>query len=232
MKRLLFLTSTVRPALPNYVGDVDGRIREYISAINYYITNTDYKILVIDNSGYDFHQVVPRSNRFEALFFTEDVDNAARGKGYGESRILDYGFSHSLFINDASQIIKITGRHIIKNINSLLRFCSGDKIVYVDSNINFTYAHSYFFVAPKSFYTNFLFPHQEEMNDSKGVHMEHVLAKSLREWKSLGYKYRQFVLPIYIIGHPGTTKIAYRKPSLDRYIKILVKYIMTRIFRL
>lgn len=225
INRLLFLTSTVKPSVIPYWGSVEVRKKEYINAIKFYLERTPYKILIVDNSGYDFNVDFPNEGRLEALSFVETSKNI-KGKGYGEILLMEYGFKHSKFIREADQIVKITGRHIIKNIEKLLTFCNQGKAVYVDSTLKIDFARSYFFVAPKSFYISNLFLKKELMNDGKGVYLEHILAQSIREWMNNKNLYYEFFRPIYIEGRPGISAVSYKTPSLNKKILIATKYLL------
>lgn len=228
MNRVILLTSTVYPDIENYDVDPEERKKEYISAINYYLKNTFYKIVIVDNSDYIFaDDIIDR--RLECLFYKAVKEDAIYGKGYGESKILSYAIKNSAFLQNAEQIVKITGRHIIVNIESLLSNCKNVDDVYIDVDLNFKYAHSYFFVCNKDFLNNYLLPLQEEMNDSKGSHFEHSLAKALKCWKNDGAIHHEFKYPIYIKGHPGNSSIMYKKPTVIRRIKIMVKYYLNEL---
>lgn len=228
MNRLLFLTSTVTPSVIPYWGSVEVRRKEYVKAIKFYLENTSYKILVVDNSGYDFRADFPDEKRLELLHFVETRKNV-KGKGYGELLLMEYGFEHSEFIKVANQIVKITGRHIIKNINSLLNFCFQDKAVYVDSTLKMDFARSYFFVAPQTFYVKNLFPKKEMLNDNEGIYLEHILGQSIVEWINKGNIYHEFLLPIHIEGRPGISSVAYQAPNIKRKIAIASKYFLMEI---
>lgn len=225
MKRLLFLTSTVAPSALAFSGTIEQRRQEYIQAIKFYLSTTKYNILVVDNSDYDFSKDFPHESRLEALHFTE-TRPVTKGKGYAETLLMQYGFEHSKFIQEATQIIKITGRYLIKNINKQLFFCNNKKALYVDSSIDFYFAQSYFFIAPKQFFTASLLPRVEEMDDKEGVFLEHLLGKAIKKWRHNGGKYHEFVLPIYIIGHLGGSSKPYKAPTFSRYFMIFSKYLI------
>lgn len=228
INRLLFLTSTVKPSVIPYWGSVEVRKKEYINAIKFYLENTSYRILIVDNSGYDFNVDFPNEGRLEALSFVETSKNT-KGKGYGEILLMEYGFKHSKFIREANQIVKITGRHIIKNIDKLLAFCNQENAVYVDSTLKIDFARSYFFVAPKSFYIANLFLKKELMNDGDGVYLEHILAQSIKEWMNHGNVYHEFLIPIHIEGRPGISSVAYQAPNIKRKIAIASKFYLMEI---
>ena len=119
VSNLIFLTSTVTPRSIKCSSGADERRKEYIQAIYFYLNHTNCKVLIVDNSGYDYSKDI-NHERFECLHYIGDESDEAFGKGYCETKILIYGFDHSNFIQTSEQIIKITGRHIIKNVNRLM----------------------------------------------------------------------------------------------------------------
>lgn len=225
MNKLLFLTSTVEPSKISFAGSISQRRAEYVNAIRYYLEETNYPILIVDNSGYDFKQDFPNEKRLECLAY-QAGDHSSRGKGYGELNLMMYGFAHSCLIENAHQIVKITGRHIVKNINVLLDSCKQENAVYADVDIHLRFAMSYFFVAPKEFYIKRLFPSVEQLNDKGHFFFEHLLASLLKQWLQAGKNFHEFKQPIYLVGHPGASGIAYKKPGIQRKILIRLKYII------
>lgn len=228
MERLLFLTSTVYPSGVKFAGTQEQRRLEYIKAIKFYLAETDYKILIVDNSAYDYNRDFQKNERLECLAY-KAKDHSDFGKGYGELCLMKYGFEHSIFIKEADQIVKITGRHIIKNINQILVPCSQKDAAYIDIDIHLSFAMTYFFVSPKSFYTSYLFPNINKLNDSKHCYLEHIVARCLVKWLDEHHEFHEFKYPIYIIGHQGTSNTTYKTPGLIRYIKIGMKYLLIEI---
>lgn len=231
MNRVILLTSTVYPAIEGYIVNPEDRKKEYTTAINYYLAKTSYNIVVVDNSDYNFANDIDNI-RLESLFYKADGEDAVYGKGYGEAKILDYAIRHSKFLQNVGQIIKITGRHIIVNIESLLSDCKNSLDVYVDVDLKYRYAQSYFFVCNAIFLTKYLLPRRDEMNDSQGAHFEHSLAKALKHWKSDGGCHHEFKNPIFIKGHPGNSSINYAPPSFARIMRTKAKYCLNELVNL
>lgn len=227
---MIFLTSTVTPRSIKCSSGADERRKEYIQAIYFYLNHTNCKVLIVDNSGYDYSKDI-NHERFECLHYIGDESDEAFGKGYCETKILMYGFDHSNFIQTSEQIVKITGRHIIKNVNKLMAQAHNVNCVYADSDLRLKYPHSYIFIAPKAFFRNHLFPYISFMNDSNNMHFEHVFGKSILEYLNNKGKFEEFWLPIYIIGHPGGAKVNYAKPSIIRYVIIFTKYLFFKLRR-
>ncbi len=228
MRRVILLTSTVQPLVyNNCTGTSDERRDEYLKAIHFYLDNTEYPVIIVDNSNYDFSSVIKDNGRFEALHFWGTSNDC--GKGWGECQILRYAFDNSILIAGADQIVKITGRLIINNINSLLRECTDISSVYADADLKLSYPHSYFFCCHPIFFKDELFPRHNLMNDSKKVHFEHVLGISIKSFRTKGV-FHEFKQPIHIIGHPGNSNVEYKKPTVIRSCRVLIKYYMNELW--
>ena len=225
MRKVLFLTSTVNPSIIKFVGTNEQRRQEYINAIQFYLENTNLRILIVDNSGYDFSQDFDVETRLECLAYKAESQNC-QGKGYGELSLMKFGFEKSNFLKDADQIIKVTGRHIIKNINRLINTCTQVSSVYADVDVHLTFAMTYFFIAPKKFYYDYLFPAMDKLNDDKKFYLEHLVAEALMKWLQSDHTFHEFKYPIYLVGHQGASLQPYKAPSIMRYLKIRIKYII------
>ena len=224
MYRTILLTSTVKPSVVcNGTGIWLQRREEYLEAIRFYLYHTSYPIVIVDNSNYDFYNDIPRTERFESLHY--QAEDIGRGKGWGECGILEYALNKSELLKKTEQIIKITGRLKVINIERLLSLCKDPKCVYADSDLKLIYPHSYFFCCSPNFLYKELLPLRYMMNDQKGVHFEHVLGYAIRKWRKKNM-FHVFKYPIYLDGHPGNSSIAYKKPSLFRYVIIYLKYLI------
>ena len=124
MNPVLFLTACINPKgmVNTAIQNVNIRRKQYYEALKYYIYNTDYRIVFVDNSGYDISPDFIKyinEGRLEVITIDNNNFNKKLGKGYGEWLIIYHGILNSKFINKDSIIIKVTGRHIIKNINAI-----------------------------------------------------------------------------------------------------------------
>lgn len=225
-KTVLFLTSTVNPKNIKCSDVSQVRKAEYVMALQFYLSNTNFDILIVDNSGYNYAHDF-NSDRLECLSYHGHSSDEIKGKGYCEAILLKYGFEHSRLLKDANQIVKITGRLIINNINTLVKVSKDSKAVYADSDIHLYYPHSYFFIASYSFFVDYLFSYSFEMNDSKGIHFEHILGKCIKLTIAKGRSFHQFRYPIDIIGHPGGSSVYYKRPSIRKTFIVFCKYMLT-----
>ena len=232
MNTTLLLTSCVNVQYKSGQS-AQERIRQYVEAIHFYYDDTDFDIVFCDNSSYDISNDLPKtiidSDRIEILFY-QCTEICKKGKGYNEAGIIEYAMANSEFLKSSDIIIKITGRHIISNINKICEnVCLSNKTVYVDVDVNLSYAHSYFFIAPPIFFEKYFLPYKGYMNDSEGVHFEHVLAESLKRWISADCSVATFKYPIYIIGTQGSNNVKYNPPSFKRYVLIYIKHLIFKL---
>ena len=216
MGQILFLTACVNPKGMAYtkLSNPEIRLQQYKEALDWYLENTGYKILLVKNSGYGFsdcYQKQLNEGRLELLCYDGNDYDRTRGKGYGEAAILEYGITHSEFLKSAPpnyRLVKITGRLLCLNINELCRNCNDMTVVYAnigkddwDGNI----ASSQVVMAPVKFFRDCFLPHREEINDSQYRHFEHILYDSICDWKQYGGRHRMFWTPPKIKGISGTS---------------------------
>ena len=127
-KYVIVLTACINPGkmIHTSLTDVDIRRRQYEDALEFYLLQTDYPIVFVENSGTDisgdFRKFVD-CGRLEFVTFqgNEEFDRK-KGKGYGEALILEYALEHSLFVHQCDFLVKITGRLKLLNVNSLIGF--------------------------------------------------------------------------------------------------------------
>ena len=85
---ILLLTGCINPAGMSYTTLInpEERKKQYVDAIHFYLSKTNYPIVFSENSGIDisycFHDDI-KSGRLEVLCFHGNQDKT-RGKGYGE----------------------------------------------------------------------------------------------------------------------------------------------------
>ena len=213
---ILFLTACVNPKGMAYtkLSNPKKRLKQYKEALDWYLANTTLKILLVENTGYDFsekYQMQIKKGRLEFISFEGNDFNRLRGKGYGEAGIMMYGIQHSLLIKNSppkTLIAKVTGRLLCKNINELAGHYHDVNTVYANfgkDDWNGNIATSQVVIAPLRFFSGYFLPRREEINDSQCRHFEHVLYDSIEDWKHSGGKHRMFWIPPVIEGVSGTS---------------------------
>ena len=211
----------------------DYRKDQYVGAICFYYYNTPYKVVFVDNSGFDISNFLPvdirNSSRFENLFYQND-NKVDQGKGYDEALIIEYAICNSKLILNNSVVVKITGRHIVSNIVRLIdTSVINEQTVCADYQISRKNLLSYFFIAPCCFFVDYFLPNKKCINDSEGRWFEYVLLDSVKQWKNDNYKHYFFKIPIKLIGTEGPTNEKYPPISFVNYVNKFIKYWLYRL---
>ena len=193
--RVILFTSCVDPngMTKTAIHDKQQREQEYKRALQFYLEQTVFPIVVVDNSGFiyqELHEANPE--RIETLSFQGNDFDRNLGKGYGEGLILRYALEHSTFIQKEGCrfIYKISGRHILLNLNKLASFMHlaesySDKVAFAVLKEKERWAVSDFFSGPISFYQA-LIPYLEGCNDSKKKYFEHRLFRCIEDTRKAG----------------------------------------------
>ncbi len=226
---ILLLTGCINPngMTMTALSNQEERKNQYIEAIHYYLSNTKFPIVFSENSGTDISYLFKneiKSGRFEYLSFSGN-QNKEKGKGYGECEIIQYALSNSKIIHFAKdkRIAKITGRLIIRNINSITWIHSiifSRKTVLCSINSDLSFPDSRFIIAPDCFYHIFL-KSKEIINDSQGYYFEHALYDTLIKEKQ--FPYTPFLLMPQIEGISGSSGKIYQNEKIT--ISFAVKYL-------
>jgi hypothetical protein len=145
-KHLLLMTATITPgnALDLARVDPSARLMDYVQALTFYLTLINHPldgIVFVENSDSDvsiLRQVVEQqgqAHRVEFLCNYGHVTYAEKGRAYGEFKLLDFAMSNSSMVQQAGEagvIWKITGRYIVRNLQSVIHRSPKSFDVYVD----------------------------------------------------------------------------------------------------
>lgn len=199
---VLLLTCTVKPNIANplFAGSPEIREKQYRNAIKWYLENTNYQIIVAENSGtnlsdgYDIYKT-----RIEFLTYQDNGKNAEKGKGYKEMKIIDFVSKNSEMLNQGEVIVKITGRLILLNISKIIEsllqeYEKGIKNGFVAAYRNSTRPFSdcrYIFFTPN--FIPYLLRKKDTIHD--GHNFEMITAECISEAKRDGLR---FIYPRYM----------------------------------
>ena len=123
---IIILTTTIFVQNKCYIfqRNPEERIKTYIKSIRQWINLTNLKIIVVENSGYQFEELKEYiSDRFEIISFNENelpeakYLNGNNSKGLSELFSIDYSIKNSKIITNSDFIIKITGRYFIPKLS-------------------------------------------------------------------------------------------------------------------
>ena len=225
---ILLLTGCINPAgmLYTSLNNPKERKKQYVDAIRFYLSRTNYPIVFSENSGTDISNLFEdeiRSSRMECLSFFGN-QNKERGKGFGECEIIQYALDNSKIIKSAKDqyIAKITGRLIIRNIASIIQwhtFFYSHHTVFCAINSDLSFPDSRFIIAPTDFYHTFL-NSKNLIDDSKGYYFEHALCDTIKKEKH--YPYMPFLYMPCIEGTSGSTGKIYSNET--KSIKFIIEY--------
>lgn len=221
---LIFLTACVNPNGMKYtaVQDQSERLKQYINAIKFYLYETKFRILVVENTNVDLSKYIENSkHRLEILTFNGNNYDKNLGKGYGEALIMEYATKKSVFYKEADYVVKITGRNIILNINSLIDEMRNYSYVYanITSRKGRLQCQSRIVGFPKSYIEDKFLPNINFLDDSKEHFFEDLIFET-----AMG-KIKDFYHPILIRGISGSTGETL-SPTILTYIKAPIKYIL------
>lgn len=232
---VILLTACINPNGMSFTKLQDSKIRrsQYEQALNFYLNKTNLKIVFAENTNTyigDRYQRYIDEGRIEFLTFEGNSYLRELGKGYGEALIIRYSIEHSELMRQSQQIIKISGRHLVKNIRTLISQVRDRNAVYANiihcSKAEY-YCQSDFFIAPLSFFNVLFLPRIEEINDSKGFFFESLLYDCTKDWRKMGKSYKEFLIPIIVSGQSGTTGENIENPNFI-YLRHIVKLILHR----
>lgn len=236
-RAVLFMTACINPGgMPETVlQDLNIRLDQYIRAVHYYLEETSFEILFVENSGYDisshFEETV-QSGRLEVITFFGNGFNHSLGKGFGECLVVKEALKRSRMLKNASSIIKVSGRHIVSNIVSIAcmskQLVSSDTFVVCDINKKTRGANSDLFIASKDFYER-LVSNIDLINESNGRWFEHALYESIDQYVKDGNEFQYLPLPLNQEGQSGSMGIAFQKPTLKMYGMNMVKAVLYKL---
>lgn len=238
-KSVLLLTACINPNGMTYtkLQDCNIRLSQYKNALNWYLANTLFPIIFIENSNTyigDDYQTYINSGRIE--FITFDGNNFPKylGKGYGEALILQKALNESVLLRNSDFVIKVTGRLIILNILGLAKESLKKETVSSLAYLNRDgekICSSYFIISPITFLQDFFLKKKELINDSKGIYFEHVLYMAIVEWINEGNKFHSFYRYIDTLGVSGSSGENYNRKTIMNSFKALIKGIYINILK-
>ena len=228
MDDIILLTACVNPGGMPYtvVSDAKQRLNQYLLALQFYLQNTSCPIVFVDNSNMDktpfLEYESQYGSRLEILAFDGNKVKT-QGKGLGEMEIIEYALMHSKFnlLLDKYRIVKITGRLIVRNINSLLKCDKWHlypyKSIVCHINSDLTFADSRIFISLGSF-MYLLVKQKKYLNDTKGIYFEHLLCQQIKQQKT--FTFFPFITEPHFEGISGSTGIKYEKPNTSLLYKL------------
>ncbi|HOY70138.1 MAG TPA: hypothetical protein PL131_09600 [Methylotenera sp.] len=208
-KALLLLTATIMPMISVARSNPQVRINDYLESLKIWWSKLELMpvdILICENSGYDMHVVkdwilsVRAEDRITILQFNGDKSLVMKlGKGAGEAEMFDRCINENL-ISSYDYVIKCTGRLHVKNADELLKQIiqnNDDMAISIRGKLDFV--DTRFFIIKGALFKTYLLNLGQEVDDSRGIYLEHIVLKRAFKAFSDGHKWGQFsALPRYI----------------------------------
>ena len=171
----LVLTATIKPNVEFVArNDVQQRLSDYLKCAKFYLENTDYKLIFVENSGYDLDS----SSGFDAVlkndrFVWKRVDpnpDLTKGKGFQEFFMLDTVVRQEI---PGDYFVKVTGRYLVRNVNSIV--AKMNTCMHIDLHQKMKVAITGFFGVETAFYRDHFYGKYADANDNQGRFIEHVV---------------------------------------------------------
>ena len=222
----IILPCTINPCdMPNVARyDAETRLNDYKKSFNFWIENKNInKIILIENSGYDlsfFNKIAKKFPNKKIEIISSNSNNSFNkklGKGYGEYLCLKEVFENSKIVKNTDYFIKITGRYIIKNFNSILKdMISNNADIYLNLSNNLKYSDSVIYGGNKKFFENYVIPEKEKTTDEINNLSENKIANATLKAVSDGLTLSK--IPIYADkeGFIGTNGKKLRQNTLKK----------------
>lgn len=196
---LIFITATINCGqTPNVKrSNPQERAQDYLKVLQAWISEEcQADIVFCENSNADLTEFQKVAEQHEArgavrlLSFAGNAGAQEKGKGYGEIEMLRYAFETLPDLKNYRYIVKVSGRYVLKNgaeFVGRIREMSADLIC--DIHANLTYGDTRTVVFKPHTALDHLLPYQDELDESRGVIIEHLMAKSLHRTLLAGGKW-------------------------------------------
>jgi hypothetical protein len=157
MNNWIILLTTAIDNPSHTITDTEFRKDLYKKQINRWLNETNYIIVVVESSGYDFpditherlhklsfiiNAILPSSSQYEAVSIVYAL-NKIKNEGY---------------YNNCTHILKVTGRYFLENLKLVLDESEQDKDLYLQKHFNETisWQNSEYYGIRKELYCSFI----------------------------------------------------------------------------
>lgn len=230
---LVFITATIHCGETPLVkrSDPTQREQDYLRAFRHWLSlKCGADILFCENSSADlsaFHAAAAtdasteRSVRLAS--FPGNHGAQQYGKGYGEVEMLRYAFKTFPELSRYQYILKVSGRYVVRNGYDLvcrIRRMNADLIC--DIHWNLTYGDTLAVAFKPHIALSHLIPFQEEIDDTRGVFIEHLMARCVHRTMAAGGSWAPLPCTPRSDGVSGTWN-APQPDSVSRRVKQDIK---------
>lgn len=218
------------------LNDASKRVKYTLESVKNWL---DYiptiKIVICDNSGYDFQGEVKRffpGKDIECLSFWGDkVAVSKYGKGYGEGEIIEYATSNSIYILNAKCFAKCTAKLWVKDPEIFLKKWNGQcavkpvfKNVFSFRSTFISYVDTRFYVVSLDFYEKYFRGIHKRIKPNSPIGIEELFLEVITSNDLVNIFWKKCP---QIYGISGASARAYRN-SLKKEFKENVKYFLVQ----
>ena len=155
----IVLLTTAVSNVNNTISDTEYRKELYNSNILKWLNNTNYIIVVVESSGYDFPDIV--HDRLYKISFKFETGLASSSQYEAQSIIYALEkIKNTDFYNNCTHILKVTGRYFLENIEEHLNSQLQDKDLYLQKHFNdvIKWQNTEYYGIKKELFLSFLEP--------------------------------------------------------------------------
>lgn len=228
MNETILLTACINPNTDHQVSinDIETRLKSYQDALLFWIKDSNFKNIVFcENSLYPFDSKKfddlsdLYNKKFEFISLQGSELGKERGKGFLEGEMMEFALKNSKLLKSSESFYKVTGRLIIKNVNTLLKLHKNDPSVFLLAARKSTTIDTRFFKCSKEAFIHLLGNSYKSVFDKNGYYLEHSYFDTIRN-KNIQIK--PFKLYPDIIGLSGSTGTTYQKSFIGRILRTLL----------
>ena len=237
---LVFITATIHCGLTPEVkrNDPEERKRDYLTAFKYWMTlDCDADFLLCENSNADlssFSEVAKRLGRSNVRLVSFAGNDGAerKGKGYGEIEMLRHAFEVIPELKDYRYILKVSGRYVVKNGADIIARVSRTKADLIcDIHANLTYGDTRTVAFKPEVALRHLLPFQEELDETSGVIIEHLMAQCVHRTLLAGGSWAPLPCTPFCEGISGSWNTPQRDTLLYRIKQSIKRKIAYWVYR-
>jgi hypothetical protein len=216
------------------LNDANKRIKYTIESVKEWLNCIPtIKIVICDNSGYDFQSEVKRyfpDSEIECLSFLGNKAAVLKyGKGYGEGEIIEYAISNSKYISNAKCFAKCTAKLWVKDPKTFLKNWNGRcalkpvfKNIFSIRSAFISYVDTRFYAVSLDFYEKYFRNIHKKIKPNSHIGIEELFLEVLISNNLVNIFWKKCP---QIYGISGASARAYRN-SLKKEFKENFKYFL------
>jgi len=151
---IVLLTTAVNNSYNNMI-DTDFRKVLYHTQIKRWLNETNYDIVVVESSGYDFPELEHERLHKVVFKINDHLPTSSQCEAISISNALDNIRNKDFYIN-CSHILKVTGRYFLKDITNHLNNVEQNKDLYLQHHFNINWQNSEYFGIRKELFDLFI----------------------------------------------------------------------------